>query len=248
MLSGNRITLREIASRSRQEFVKIVDDFSITVHTYNGMHPIQQKLLELAAHHNLGQLSFREIGKLIDEGHPQKIKHHLEQLEKKGLIQSIGEGIAIKKTGRDDGIVSIPILGAADCGPATIFADENVEGYLRVSRRLISFSSGLFALRAVGNSMNNASIRGKSLEDGDYAIIDSRVRDPGTNDYVVSIIGGVCNIKKFIKDTKNKQIVLLSESTQDLPAIHIHPDEADYFVSGRVVDVVKRPQAVKHDD
>lgn len=212
------------------------------------MHPIQQKLLELAAHHNLGQMSFRDIGKLIGEQHPQKIKHHLDQLEKKGLIRSIAEGSAIKKTRQDAGIVSIPILGAADCGPATIFADGNVEGYLRVSRRLITFSSGLFALRAVGNSMNKANIRGKNLEDGDYAIIDSRVRSPRNKDYVVSIIGGVCNIKKFIKDTANKQIVLLSESTQDLPPIHIHPDEADYFVSGRVVDVVKRPQAVKQDD
>jgi SOS-response transcriptional repressor LexA len=212
------------------------------------MHPLQQKLLKVAAARNLGQLSFREIGKLIGEEHPQKVKHHLKQLEKKGLIRSIAEGVAIKKTGNQDGIVSIPILGAADCGPATIFAEENVEGYLRISRRLISFSAGLFALRAVGNSMNNASIKGKNLENGDYTIIDSRVRDPENDDYVVSIIGGVCNIKKFIKDTKNKQIVLLSESTQDLPPIHIHPEEAGYFVSGRVVDVVKSPEAVKRHD
>lgn len=205
------------------------------------MHPVQEKLLKLSEQHNLGRLSYREIGRLIGELHPQKVKYHLEQLEQKRLIQSTSEGTAIKKTRQDAGIISIPILGSADCGPATIFADENIEGYLRVSKKLIPVKNNLYALRAVGSSMNRAKIKGKSLEDGDYAIIDSKIRDPQNNDYVVSIIGGVCNIKKFIRDRANKQIVLVSESSHEFPPIHIHPDETDYFVSGKVIDVIKKP-------
>jgi SOS-response transcriptional repressor LexA len=206
------------------------------------MHPIQEKLLKLSSEYNLGRMSYREIGKLIEETHPQKIKHHLEQLESNQLIRSNAEGTSIKKTAIDKGIVSIPILGAADCGPATIFAEGNIDGYLRISSKLVSSKKGLFALKAVGNSMNRANIHGKPLEDGDYAIIDSENKDPKNNEYVVSVIDGVCNIKKFIKDTVNKQIVLISESVQDFPPIYIHPDETSYFVSGKVVQVIKKPQ------
>lgn len=205
------------------------------------MHPIQEKLLKLAGQYNLGRLSFREIGKLIDEDHPQKIKHHLEQLERRNLIQSTIEGKTIKKTALDKDIFAIPILGSADCGPATVFADENIEGYLRVSSRILAPRNGLYALRAVGNSMNRAKVKGKSIDDGDYAIIDSKQKAPEGNDYVVSVIGGVCNIKKFIKDDANQQIVLLSESSFEFPPIHIHPEEADYYVCGKVVDVIKKP-------
>lgn len=187
-------------------------------------------------------MSYRDIGKLIGESHPQKVKYHLEQLEQNNLIESNAAGTAIKKTSIDKGIVSIPILGSADCGPATVFADENIEGYLRVSSKLVSSRKGLFALKAIGTSMNRANIKGNALDDGDYAIIDSTAKDPQNNEYVVSVIDGLCNIKKFIKDTVNKQIVLVSESIQDFPPIHIHPDEKSYFVCGKVIQVIKKPK------
>ncbi len=206
------------------------------------MHPLQDKLLNVAAERNLGRLSYREIGRLIGEDHPQKVKYHLGLLERRGMIQSTADGISIRKTKTDEGIVSIPILGAADCGPATIFADENIEGYLRISAKLIRPRGGLYALKAVGDSMNRANVVGKSIEHGDYAIVDSKVNAPETNDYVVSIIGGVCNIKRYVKDESRQQVMLLSESSREFPPIYIHPDETNYFVSGKVVDVMKGPQ------
>ena len=90
--------------------------------------------------------------------------------------------------------------------------------------------------------MNRANVAGKTIEHGDFAIVDSKVNAPQTNDYVVSIIGGVCNIKKFVKDESRQQIMLLSESSREFPPIYIHPDETNYFVSGKVVDVLKGPQ------
>ena len=100
------------------------------------MHTTQEKLLKLASDKNLGQLTLRGIGKLVGESYPQKIKHHLLQLQKKGLlridkgrslIEKITEG-AIKNTN----LISIPILGTANCGPANTFAEENLEGYFPV--------------------------------------------------------------------------------------------------------------------
>lgn len=211
------------------------------------MHIIQKKLIKLAQTRNLNQMKLRQIGRLIGEDHPQKVKHHLNQLEKKGfikfdknrgLIESIQQG-AIKKTG----FFAVPILGSANCGEARIFADENFEGYLKVSSHLLKKKAGIFAIKAEGTSMNRANIRGNSIEDGDYVIVDSKDKTPVNGDYVVSIIDDVANIKKFIFDKKNKQIVLLSESNVDFLPIYIHPEDfSKYMIGGKVIQVIKKPK------
>lgn len=208
------------------------------------MHPIQEKLLQVASSHNLSGKTFREIGELIGEPHPQKVKHHLLQLEQKGLIEIDRDKGMLRRVSPETqygtNLIAIPILGAADCGPATLFADENVQGYLRISSRFIPSRKGLYALKAVGNSMNRANIQGKNIEDGDYVIVDGEQRNPQNRDYVISVIDSVCNIKKFIRDDKHNQIILQSESTQDFPPIVIHPEEVEYFVTGKVVQVIKK--------
>jgi repressor LexA len=208
------------------------------------MHPLQKKLLDLTATHDLGGKSLREIGDLLGERHPQKIKHHLSQLELKGLIEfDKGRGILRRAQGtapQHSEFVNIPILGAANCGPAAILADDNVQGYLRISNKLVSREAGLFALRAIGNSMNRANVRGANIEDGDYVIIDSEQRDPQNNAYVLSVIEDLANIKRFVRDRTNEQIILLSESSQESPPIVIHPDDTQYIVCGTVVRVIKK--------
>ncbi len=110
------------------------------------MHPIQEKLLNLSKNYNLAELSLREMAKIIDEkSSPQKIKHHLVQLEKKGFLQiSRHKGIVEKspewakkilKKGRS--LLTIPIIGMANCGPASIFAETNFQGFLRVSNFIL---------------------------------------------------------------------------------------------------------------
>ena len=185
------------------------------------MHDIQRKLLELCSNCEQLPLSFREIGRRVDVNHPQKIKHHLNQLVKKNLIE-IDEQKKIIKLGKA-GIIkntkmfSIPILGLADCGPATAFADEYIEGYLKVSTSVVKKKKNLFCVKAKGDSMNMADIDGKSIEEGDFVIIDSENRNPKSGDYVLSVIDGCANIKRFARDRVNNCYVLLSESTQNYP-------------------------------
>jgi repressor LexA len=207
------------------------------------MHPIQEKLLKLISERNIGNLTLRQIGELVHEKLPQKIKHHLSQLEQKGFIVIDTKGEIIHRTTdkpkTSDLLVSIPILGTANCGPATVYADENVEGYLKVSKMLISKQKGIFAIRAQGNSLNKASIKGKSVESGDFVIIDSKQTNAKDGDYVLSIIDNMANIKKFRMDTPNERIVLLSESTQNFNPIFIHIDD-DFRINGKVIDVIKK--------
>lgn len=216
------------------------------------MHIIQQKLLNLAKESNLAGLTLRKIGELISEpGSPQKIKHHLDKLMEKGLLIVSGDGKILKPASggidKKSKIVSLPIVGSANCGEALTVADQKVEGYLKISLKILgekfrSKLKDLFVLRAVGDSMNRASVNEKTIEDGDYVIAEKITGQPSNGEYVISIIDGLANIKKIIIDEKNKQIILKSESSLDLPPIYIHADDySNYLVCGKVIDVMKKP-------
>ena len=196
------------------------------------------------------------MGELIQEsGSPQKMKHHLNQLISNGLLMVSADGQEIKKIkqGIDESskIVSLPIRGSVNCGPALLFADDYIEGYLKVSlgllnNNLINKIKDLFVLKAVGNSMNRAAVNGKNIEDGDFVIVDKNAANPKSGEYVVSAIEGTANIKKFYLDHKNHQIMLLSESSQNFPPIYIHEDDfTEYVVCGRVVGVMKKPDELE---
>jgi repressor LexA len=208
------------------------------------LHPIQEKLLKIVSKINMEKMSLRDIGLLVDESHPQKISHHLGQLEKKGFIEinkKTGEVKLINfKIGQSDSeIVAVPIYGNADCGEAKIIAEENLEGYLRVSRRLVGKVKNIFAVRAQGPSMNRAKVNGvQAIEDGDYVLIDPVNKNPSNGDYVLSVIEGCANIKKFFLDKKENQIALVSESTENFKPIYIHADD-NYMINGLVKNVIK---------
>jgi SOS-response transcriptional repressor LexA len=135
--------------------------------------------------------------------------------------------------------ISIPILGSANCGPATIYADENIEGFLKISKKFLPKHKGIFAIKAQGNSLNRSSINGKNIEHGDYVIIDSGQTSAKDGDYVLSIIDNMANIKKFRIDHKNGRIALVSESTQSINPIFIHTED-EFRINGKVLDVIKK--------
>lgn len=210
------------------------------------MHKIQEKILKLIEEKNLKGLTLREIGDLIDEKFPQKIKHHIDQLEKKGFISVDKKSKTIEKKKYNNltpGIMSIPIVGSANCGPATIFANENIEGYIKISKSLLKKCKNIFAIRAQGLSMNKSIINGNTIEDGDYLIIDSSDTSPSSGDVVLSVIDEMANIKKYVWDEDNNQIVLVSESTKDIPPIYIHEDDS-FMINGKVIQVIKKPKFV----
>ena len=133
-----------------------------------------------------------------------------------------------------------------NCGDATALAEDRIQSYLEISPSIIGTTdiNNLFALKASGNSMNKANIGGKSVDDGDYVI--ARKEDnycPKDGDHIISIIGGAANLKKFRKDTKNRQIILESESTEDLPPIVISEQDINnlsaYSIAAKAVAVVK---------
>ena len=211
------------------------------------MNEKQQKILDFIMENDISKFSYREIAKRLKFSSPQIIVHHLNQLRKKGLIyQDKNKNIKVAKlkSSSVDNFFRIPIVGAANCGPAMELAQESITGFLTISRRILNKSNGkdLIAVKAVGNSLNRAKIFGDNVNDGDYLIVDCSKRQPEDGEYVLSVMDGAANFKKFFKDDDSKEIRLVSESTLSIPPIILHEDDLEtsgYLVNGVVIKVVK---------
>lgn len=214
------------------------------------MHVIQEGLLRIAAENDITSMKLADLARLLNVTHLQQIKHHREQLVKKGLVRPVENPKEVKSESLGASmLLRIPVLGSANAGPASIYADGTVTGYLHVSDALLPKAVArktLYALKVVGRSMNLAKIGQEKLsaEDGDYIIADGSTYEPRSNDYVVSLIGGKANIKKLIIDRANQRIALMSESTDDFPPIVISQnDTADYLAQSKIVHVIKPPRS-----
>ena len=211
------------------------------------MHQIQKDLLALSRNINLADKSLRELGRLIGVDHPEKVKHHLQQLEKKGFIMfdyTTNKYINVnKKIGIERNFINVPIVGSANCGPAKLLAEENIEGFLKISPTLIKNNTKVMAIKAQGESMNRARIKGNSIDHGDYVIVDYSNKAPFHGDYVLAIIDDAATIKRFYDDKDNHQVMLVAESTMDIPPMII--DELDFenfLINGVVLKVIKKPK------
>lgn len=208
----------------------------------------EEEILELSRKRDIAKLGLREIGKLLDIKNPQTVKYYIRKLERDGLLDYFKRRLLITEAYKEvenfPTFISVPILGGANCGDATIFAVESNNGFLKISKNMLEKTKNIFALIACGDSMNESNVNGKNIEDGDFIIVDSEYKVPKNNDVVVSIINGMANIKKFFIDRRNNQIVLIPESSNKnhLP-IFIDPEEqSNYFVNGRVIQVIKKPK------
>jgi len=215
---------------------KHIYDFIVS---YSQEHGISPSLEDIANHFDFLQ-------------YPSSAHYHVKKLQEEGYLEresnrprSIGifadrtvKTPIFKKTGMD--AVRIPVLGAANAGPATLFAEENVAGYLKVSRSILNRKENVFALRVEGDSMNRANINGKNLEEGDFVLIDSTYRTPRNGDYVLSVMDDCANLKKFQRDSETGDVMLVSESSNPKhKAIYISSED-DFMVNGKIIGVLKR--------
>lgn len=206
------------------------------------MNPIQQRLLDIARVENIADIRRIDLVSRVGCDYPSQITHHINQLIKKGELVRRGHRL-VPALSTPQGLIRIPVMGEADCGEATRYADGRVLDTLSISPSLLSISdfSTVYALIARGDSMNRAKVNGKFIENGDYVLAE-KTNDyiPRNNDIVVSIIGGLANIKRFVKDSAHNRLLLLSDShrQQDYSPIIISEDD-DFQIEARVVDVVK---------
>lgn len=212
------------------------------------LNETQEKILELAKKKDISRMKFREICRELNIKNPQTVIYHLEKLKEKGLLYfdaNKRQRVAKPKAFLAENFFNIPLVGSANCGPALELAQEDIQGFLKISKKSIKKNSpdGLIVVRAVGDSLNKADIEGDNIESGDYVIVDCNKQPISGRDYVLSIIDGAANFKKFYKDDEKHEIRLVSESTQNIPPIILHEEDITthgYLVNGVVVRVIKK--------
>lgn len=196
--------------------------------------------------------SLEEIATHFKLKHPSAAHYHVAKLQGEGYLEkesnrprSIGvfpdrslNTPIHKKTGMD--AMRVPVYGSANAGPATLFADGNIQGYLKVSRNELGGKGNIFALRVEGDSMNRAHIKNRSLEEGDFVLVDPDQKDAKPDDYVLSIIDDCANLKKFARDKKTGQIMLLSESSNKKHKPIYISSKDNYMINGKIVGVIKK--------
>lgn len=207
------------------------------------MHKLQKRILKLAKTEDIAEYGYRKLGEKVGIDHPQKVKWHLSKLLKDGYLYKAGDG-SIRVSEEETGarLARVPILGLANCGEPLAYADSSEHGFLTLSPSLLRSTKlgNLFAVKAVGDSMNKANIDGKSITDGDFVVVDASVELPRTGEYVVSSVEGLANIKRFVRDEDNEVVALVSESSTPRPPIIIsQSDMGTYRVHGKVVSVIK---------
>ncbi len=164
---------------------------------------------------------------------------YLNELEEKGYIERTSEDRGIKLKGvtsRD--FLDVPVFGMANAGAATMFADQYIEGYLKVSKSIVRNARSVFAIQVSGTSMNKAKVNGKTIQSGDFILVDSSWNHYDNGDKVLVAIDGLATVKTY-RTVDGKNIVLLPESS-DKKHKPIFLTEADNFViNGKVIDVLK---------
>jgi repressor LexA len=206
------------------------------LNTYSKEKGYAPSLDEIRRHFKLVSISTAHyyVEKLREEGYLQKVSSQPRSINinsnefMKSILPKSIESF------------SIPVLGSANAGPATSLAEENISGYLKVSHKDINRKNGVFALRVEGDSMNKAKIAGKNLEEGDFVVIDSEYRNPKNGDYVLSVIDGYANLKKFERNNKTGEVMLISESTNPKHKPIYISSKDNFMINGKIVSIIKK--------
>lgn len=157
------------------------------------------------------------------------------------LAKQLNERLEKNKSARGtvirDFMVKVPIYGMANAGSPTLVAEQNLEGYLPVSKRIVG-SRKVFAVKVSGDSMNLATIHGSAIESGDYVVVDSGDRQFSPGDKVLAVIDGLATIKVFGTEGERIKLSPLSSNLDHQPIYLSEGDDA--FINGKIVDIVKK--------
>ena len=159
------------------------------------------------------------------------VQRHTDALKEKGYLENT-RGLALPDSSDK---VQIPLVGNVACG-VPFLATENVEACIQFDASKISGTpDNYFFLRAIGDSMNNARVSGKTIDDGDFVLIKKQqTADPGSR--VVALIGDEATIKKIIPEDGYVRLQPESTNPKNKPILLFE----DFSIQGVVEDVIKK--------
>ncbi|HRF78859.1 MAG TPA: transcriptional repressor LexA [Flavobacteriales bacterium] len=174
--------------------------------------------------------SLRDIGKVVEYKSPRSVQQMLQRLHRRRLL--IYKNGAISMVEAADGAtphtIKVPVVGAVACG-LPMLAEQEPDGWVRVSTRIAPAGHSYYILKADGTSMNNAR---PPINPGDLVLIRQQAHaNPG--DIVVALIDNDATIKEFRRS--GTHVMLRPLSTDKHPTIVV---TEDLHIQGRVVAVL----------
>lgn len=165
----------------------------------------------------------------------RSVTQRLEALERKGLIRRDPfqhRGIQVLRgdsSGISSGTIQIPVIASAGCDAMEVYAQDEFGEYILVDKNLLSVHTNIAAIKAVGDSMQDAGIR-----NGDYVIVE--VTDAVDNgDRVVAIIGNMAVIKQY---KKVEGVVYLNPENKSANYHPIIVGQEDSKIFGKVLSII----------
>lgn len=175
--------------------------------------------------------TLEEIRCFISVGSTNTVVDHLKALEHKGYIcrrKHAKRNIELRDRDWHNSStwpVTISVVASVGCDNLTVFAEEQHDESIDVDPSLIEGKGDVVAVRAVGDSMNDASIY-----DGDYVLIQL-TNNANNGDRVAAIIGDMVTVKKL--ERKNGLTILRPESTDSKYKPIILRE--DFKIAGKVI-------------
>lgn len=175
--------------------------------------------------------TLEEIRQSLDYSGTSSVQRHTDALKEKGYLGNT-RGLSLPAS---DEKVQIPLVGNVACG-APLLATENIEAYVSYdATKVRGKAEDYFFLRAVGDSMNNADVSGKTIDNGDFVLVKKQsTADPGSR--VVALIGDEATIKKMHSEDGYVRLEPESTNPDNKPILLFD----DFSVQGVVVDVIKK--------
>jgi repressor LexA len=182
-----------------------------------------------AKHGNIPTLE--DVRKALDYSGTSSVQRHTDALKEKGYLGNT-RGLSPLSSNEN---VQIPLVGNVACG-TPLLATENIEAYISYdASKVRGKAQDYFFLRAVGDSMNNANVSGKTIDNGDFVLVKKQATaNPG--DKIVALIGDEATIKKMVPADGAIRLEPESTNPKNKP-IYVFDD---FSVQGIVTDVIKK--------
>ena len=179
--------------------------------------------------------TIEELREVLDLGSTRTVLRYLQELEEDGAIErwSGARGIRLKRAPAATGATEqIPVLGIAPAG-CLLDAEENLLGHVGLTRPPHE-KRRLFLLRVRGDSMNQSTVNGRTIDDGDLVLV-AQTSEARSGEIIVALIDGQATIKRLAIGPHYAVLKPESNNPKNTPII-----VADALsVQGVVVDVIK---------
>ena len=193
------------------------------------LHRTQQKLLNLLQQTIDNPLTIRELQEELGISSPSVVQHHIQQLEKHGLLKRNPANPRDYQilNAPEKQIVYLNLYGLAQCGPSGSILDGSPLDRIPIASRLLKFpAKEAFIVKAKGNSME------PKINPGDLVIAQKK-KQAENGDLVVCVNEESAIIKKFLK--QGNQIILQSLNAKHNPIIA----SEDFRIEGIVRNVLQ---------